>query len=83
METYTIKRTEHGRFVYIPGLKPEYNVGDHIFLDDVHEDATFTYDLGKIVTVEFDNAADDWIYTFEDGGEYCGEEMLDGSYYKK
>lgn len=83
METYTIERTEHSRFVYIPGLKPVYKVGDHIFENDIDEDAASTYDLGCITKVEFDRVADDWVYTFEDGGEYCEEQMLDGTYYKK
>ena len=64
-----------GRFVYISGTKPLFSVGD--VLAEKYNSVEIVH--GTVKEINYNEAVDDWIYSFEEGDFTVSEQYLVGN----
>lgn len=73
-------RESRGRFVYIRGKYPNFEVGDTLAC--YYDDGNFEFSEGKVEKIELDSEIDDWLYTFEGGKQMHEAILVDEHFYK-
>lgn len=79
-EKIELFRERTGRFVYIRGKYPHFEVGDT--LASYYDEGDFERTEGKVEKIELDATTDDWVYTFEGGEKLHESTLIDEHYYK-
>lgn len=79
-ETLEFIRERKGRFVYIRGKYPNFEVGDTLAC--YYDEGDFEFSEGKVEKIELDSETDDWLYTFEGGKQMYEAILVDEAFYK-
>lgn len=83
MEDENIPEYSYFETIYHCGKNPRWKVGDVLSYYEFYSDAEGEISIGKVIGVEYDKEADDWVYAFENNVVWWEEELLREQAYKK
>ena len=76
-------KPEYSKIVetYIVGKNPKWKVGDTLAYYVLTSDLEGEQPLGKIVSIEYDDYLDDWVYTFENDSTWLEQTLIEQEAY--